>query len=229
MTQLSSGQHRQNDCALGGATLAIGALGYAVAVVAYVVLYGQPDGTGEAGAVTMPDRVSHHRDRWRVAQILWFVEMLAALLIAAGALVLRDRVSVRSVAWSSLAWTTVGIGAILLALMYPIMLGGYPHAAAAFDTEPALFGVLNGIAAFLFNAGNAIVFAGFAAVFAAEMRAAAVPKAFATAGVALSLLSALVAVGSLIGVVALIAAAPLGLVAFALIAYLGFTIAKRTG
>ena len=214
----------------GGALLALGALGYTVAVVTYVVLYGQPDGTGEGGSVTLADRVSHLQERWRLAHALWLVEMAAALLIAIAGLILHDRHPTgRSWLSARVAWSTVGVGAVLLSLMYVFMLGGYPSAVAAFDAEPGLFGVLHGIAAFLFNVGNAVVFLGLAGAFATEAQSVGVlPKAIAAAGVALCLLSAIVAFGMLMGMVALSAAAPLGMVVFLLTTYLGCAIWRQS-
>jgi hypothetical protein len=210
----------------GGAVLALGTLCYAVAVVAFVILYGQPDGTGAGGAVTLEDRVSHFQTRWRLAVVLWLVEMVAALLIAIAGFVLHNRLTT-SRSWLSprLAWTTVGVGAMLLLLMYAFMLGGYPSAATVFDAEPGLFAVLNGIATFLFNVGNAVVFLGFAGAFATEATPqGVVAKGLAAFGVAVCLLSTVVAIGMLIGIGTLSAAAPLGLVVFLLTAYLGFAI-----
>jgi hypothetical protein len=213
----------------GGAVLALGTLCYAVAVVAYVVLYGQPDGTGAGGVVTLEDRVFHFQARWRLARALWLVEMVAALLIAIAGVVLHNRQSTfRSWLSPRLAWTTVGVGGVLLSLMYAFMLGGYPNAATVFDTEPGLFAVLNGIATFLFNVGNAVVFLGFAGAFATEVAPAGVlPKGLAAAGVAFCLLGSVVALGMLMGIGALSAAAPLGLLVFMLTAYLGFAIWRR--
>ncbi len=213
----------------GGAMLAAGTLCYAVTVVAYVVLYGQPDGTGAGGAVTLADRVSHLQARWRLAQVLWLVEMVAALLIAIAGFVLHNRQSTaRSSLSPGLAWTTVGVGAMLLSLMYAFMLGGYRGAATAYDTEPGLFAALNGIATFLFNVGNAIVFLGFAGAFATEATSTGVvSRGLASAGVAFCLLSALVALGMLMGIGVLSAAAPLGLVVFLLTSYLGFALWRR--
>ncbi len=66
----------------GGAALALGAAGYAVAVIAYVLLDGQTDGTGAGAVVTLEDRVSHFQARSDLAEALWLLEMVAALLIA---------------------------------------------------------------------------------------------------------------------------------------------------
>ena len=106
--------------------------------------------------------------------------------------------------------------------------GGYPSAAGAFREEPALFAVISGIATFIFNLGNAVVFVGLAGAFATEATSrGAVPRGIALLGVALCLLSTIVAFGMFIGVVAMSSAAPLGLVVFALAAYLGLAIWRQ--
>lgn len=213
----------------GGAILALGALAYVVAVSLYVVLYGQPVATGPGGEATLADRVAHLQGRWRLAQTMWFVEMLAAVLIAIAGFVLQHRTTtVRTALPPRVAWTTVGVGAVLLALMYAFMLGGYPDAAAAFGEEPALFAALNGIATFLFNFGTAVVFFGLAGAFAAEIAPqGVVSRPLALAGVAFSLLGTVVALGMLVGVGAMEAAAPVGLVGFLLTAYLGLSIWRK--
>lgn len=222
-------QIRSDASRWGGAALALGTLVYVIAVVSYVVLYGRPHGTGPGGEPTLADRVAHLQGRWRLAQSLWFVETLAALLIAVAGFVLQHR-SATARTWLSprFAWATVGVGALLLSFMYPFMLGGYPNAAAAFREEPALFAVINGIATFIFNLGNAVVFIGLASAFATEATSrGTVPRGIALLGVALCLLSTIVAFGMFMGVVAMATAAPLGLVVFALAAYLGFALWRQ--
>jgi hypothetical protein len=215
-----------NSTRLGGALLAVGALGYVVAVVVYIVQYGQPTGTDPNGVITLADRVAHYRGRQSIARMLWFVELAAALLISIAGFILQHReVASRSVMAGRAAWTAVGVGAVILSLMYAVMLGGYPSAAARFDDEPGLFAALNGIATLLFNVGNGVVFLGLAGAFAAERGSAGVvSRSLGTAGILLGLLSALTAFGMLMGIGSLSAAAPLGLIAFLLTTYLGFAI-----
>ena len=221
-------QIRSDASRWGGAALALGTLAYVIAVVSYVALYGRPDRTA-GGEPTLADRVAHLQGRWRLAQTLWFVETLAALLIAVAGFVLQDRAATAQTRLPPrVAWATVGVGALLLSLMYPFMLGGYPSAAGAFREEPALFAVINGIATFIFNLGNAVVFVGLAGAFATEATSrGAVPRGIALLGVALCLLSTIVAFGMFIGVVAMSSAAPLGLVVFALAVYLGLAIWRQ--
>ncbi len=109
--------------------------------------------------------------------------------------------------------------------MYAFMLGGYRSAASVFDAEPGLFAVLNGIATFLFNVGSAVVFLGFAGAFGTEATPGGVlSRRLAVVGVALCLISAAFALGMLVRIGTLSAAAPLGLAVFLLAAYLGFAI-----
>jgi hypothetical protein len=79
---------------------------------------------------------------------MWLVEVLAAVLIAAAAFVLLHHVSaVKTWLPPRVAWALVGVGTMLLSLMYAFMLGGFPAAAAA--SKEGLFDVLNSIATFL--------------------------------------------------------------------------------
>jgi hypothetical protein len=222
-------QSRVQPTRAGGALLAVGALGYAVAVVVYVVLYGQPSGTDPGSAVTLADRVAHYQERRDLAHALWLVELLAALSIAIAGFVLHHRpASSRSFASPGLAWVTVGVGAVILSFMYAFMLGGYPSAAGAFNGEPGLFAALNGIATFLFNLGNCVVFLGLAVAYAAESGSdGAVSSTVGIAGIVLCLLSGAVAFGMLMGIDALSAAASLGLLVFLLTAYFGVRIWRQ--
>lgn len=212
----------------GGALLALGALTYAVTIVAYVVLYGQPTGTGTDGWVTMANRVAHYVSKQQLATALWLLEFTATVLLAVAGFVLHHRRRQPGKRFApAVAWTVVGVGSIMLSLMYAVMIGGYPSAAAVFATEPGLFSALNGIAVFVFNAGNAVVFAGLACAFVAETSAArAFPRRLGTAGSVLSVISTVVALGMLIGIDALQVAAPLGLLVFVITAYFGFTISR---
>jgi hypothetical protein len=203
--------------------LSLGTLAYAVAVVLFVIVYGQPEGTGPSGDATLADRVAHYQRRQAIAHAMWFVETLAAMLIAIAGFVLQHRKPVRAALSPRVAWATVSVGAVLLALMYPIMLGGYP--AAASSEELALFDALNGIATFLFHVGNVVVGFGLAGAFFTEAAPeGVVPRWLALIGVTLFLISAIAALGLLAGVGALENVAPLALVGFLLAAYLGLSI-----
>lgn len=211
--------------------LAAGALAYAVAVILYVVVYGQPEGTGPGGTATLADRVAHLHDHWSLAQAMWFVEGAAAVCIAIAAFGLQHRTSPQRVGLPpQVAWATVGVGALLLAMMYPFMLGGYPDALAVFDETPGLIAVLNSIATFLFHLGNAVLSLGLAGVFITEATAPGVlPRWLALTGAALCLLGTGAAIGLLAGIGSMAAAAPGGVVGFLLTAYLGTAIWRRAG
>lgn len=222
-------QPRDDSTRSGGALLGLGALAYAVAVVVYVVLYGQPSGSDATLEVRLADRVAHYQERRNLAHALWLVELVAALLVAIAGFVLHQRkASAGSLISPRVSWVTVGVGAIFLSLMYAFMLGGYPSAAAAFNDEPGLFAAVNGVATFLFNLGNTVVFLGLAGAFAAESSSSqVVSTSVGKMGVVVCLLSAVVALGMLLGLNALSAAAPLGLVVFLLTGYFGFQIWRQ--
>jgi hypothetical protein len=154
-------QVRSDASQWGGGALALGTLTYAFAVIAYVVVYGQPEPSAPGFEPTMANRVAHLQKRWRTAQFLWLIEALAALPISVAGFVLQRRVtSVRTKIPPGFAWTTVGVAGIFLSLMNPVVLCGYRTAAAAFVEQPAVFGTINGIAIFIFNFGNTILFLG---------------------------------------------------------------------
>src|SRR5690606_33610839 len=108
------------------------------------------------------------------------------------------------------AWATVAVGGLILVPMYPLMLGGYPLAASA-DTL-TLFGALNGIATWIFNLGNFILFAGLTAAFIIEGdTGVSISSRMASIGALLSGIASLAALGMLAGIDAMAAAAPVGL------------------
>ena len=213
-------------CRWACSCLALGCIGYAIAVIVYVAIYGRPEGTGPEGAITLVDRVTHLESNWHLARTMWLIETLAAILIAIAGFVLQHR-SLNGRSWVSgrFAWVTVGVGGVLLFSMYPVMLGGYPEAARVFESEPGLFAVLNSIAIFIFHVGNAVVFFGLAGVFLLESAPIGpLPRPLAIAGVVVSLLGVAGALGLLFGVGAMNVLAPVGLAAFLLGGYLGIAL-----
>jgi len=214
------------DCRWGGALLALGFIAYALAVLLYVGIYGQPEGTGAEGVITLADRVSHLDSNWVLARAMWLTETVAAILIAIAGFVLQHR-SHNGPSWISgrCVWVTVGVGGVLLFSMYPVMLGGYPEAARVFESEPGLFAVLNSIANFIFQVGNAVVFCGLAGVFLLEsVPTGPLPRPLGITGAVVSLLGAAGALGLLLGIGAMNVLAPVGLAAFLLGGYLGIAL-----
>jgi hypothetical protein len=215
-------------CRWGGGLLGLGAFTYAVSVVLFVVIYGQPHGTGPWGEATLADRIAHYQERQQVAHTIWSVEVLAAVLIAVAGFVLLNRApAVHTRIHPRVAWATVGVGSMLLSLMYAFMLGGFPAAAAA--SNAGLFDVLNRIATFLFQVGNAVVFLGLAGAFASEAAPGGViTRGLALGGVAACLLGVVTALAMLAGMNAMAVAAPIGLIGFLITAYLGSAL-RRNG
>ncbi len=136
----------------GGAILSIGAFLYTLAIILYVIVYGQPKGTGPAGEVTVGDSAAHLLAHWRLVKGLWLTEMTAVLMIAVAAFTLPNRRETsRSLIPPRVAWLAVGIGAMLLATMYGFILGSYPPALAAFQQNPTVFASLRGGQQFFFT------------------------------------------------------------------------------
>lgn len=210
--------------------LCVGSLAYAAAVLTFMVVYGQPESAAAGGVPTLGDRVAHYQANQQAAHAMWLLEAVAVLSLAVSGFVLMGRAAPPSAgsAPRRLAWATVGAGAVFLALMYPIMLGGYP---AALETDSPLshFAVVNGVAQSIFQMGNCVIFIGFAVAFASEGPPHGVlSRAVAIAG-QIVFLSALVAgIAMVLGFEFLQWAAPVGLLAFLLAGYLGGAIARRS-
>jgi hypothetical protein len=117
------------------------------------------------------------------------------------------------------------MGALTLALMCAVMLGGYPAAAAAFEAVPALFEMLNEVAISLFALGSVVLYLGLGGAFVAEgasdgVLARWVARIGAAACCGMSVLSVLLLMGTL-SYGELLLGIPLALLGFALTTYLG--------
>lgn len=224
MTAVTSAEERW-----GGAALCLGSLAYAVAVVAFTLMYGQPK-SAVAGAVpTVADRATHYLDRQSTAHAMWLLEVAAVILLAISGLMLMSRAA-SSVGWAPrrFAWASVSTGSIILVLMYPLMLGGYPVAADA-DASLSVFAVLSGIAEFIFYIGNCVLFLGLAAAFASEAPPeGALSRGVALAGQFLFFIAFVAGIAMLGGIRSLQAVAPVALLAFLFASYLGYAIARRS-
>lgn len=197
--------------ALPGASLTAGALVWVVAIVLYVVVYGQPTGTGPGGAVTVADSAAHVAANWDLVAGIWFAELVAAILVALAGFSLQT-------APGGLAWSAVGVGATILAVMYALCLGGCPPALAAFDDDPAAFATIRGAATTLFHVGTGVVFAGLAGAF---FRHPGLRRWVALTGAVICAVAALQSLAVLAGIEALAVASPFALVALLLAGLLG--------
>jgi hypothetical protein len=210
----------------GGVVLAVCAGALTVIALLYGLVYGAPPGTGEGGAVTLADRVGHLQDHWRLAATLWRVEVLAWAGLGLAGFVLSRRAPAGP--WwlpARASWIAAAMGALTLALMCAVMLGGYPAAAAAFEAVPALFEMLNEVAISLFALGNVVLYLGLGGAFVAEgasdgVLARWVARIGAAACCGMSVLSVLLLMGTL-SYGELLLGIPLALLGFALTTYLG--------
>jgi hypothetical protein len=212
----------------GGGVLCLGSIAYAASVLSFMVVYGQPESAAAGGVPTLGDRVAHYQANQDAAHAMWLLETVAVLSLAVAGFVLMGRVA-PSAGWAPrrFAWATVGAGAVFLALMYPIMLGGYP---AAVETDASLghFAVVNSIAQSIFQIGNCVIFIGLAAAFASEGPPHGVlSRPVAIAGQIAFLLALVAGIAMIVGIQFLQAVAPIGLLAFLLASYLGWVIARR--
>lgn len=213
----------------GGMALALSALTFVVTIVLYAAVYGQPTGTGEGGDVTLQDAATHLVDRWWFISKVWMVEAVGMVVLAIGAFALQRR-TVPGAKWfpARVAWSAVGIGALLQAVMYAFMLGGYPEATAEPEGSLGLYAVMRGGATFLFYLGNAALYFGLGGVFFSETSPAGLlPRWLAYVGAAFAFVTALLMIGLIAGVGDMLLAAPGAMVGFLLAAYLGILIWRR--
>ena len=217
---------RATTCRWGGATFGVGSVLLSAAIIAYVIIYGQPEAADPAVGVTLADRVLHLRSNWDFAQTMWRVEILGiALLVVAGFILQHQQNHQGNRVSPRVAWPLLSTGAGFLFLMHPLMLGGYPEALKAFESEPGLMAMLNGLAWFIFYFGTAVLFLGFAAVFALGPESnGGIPSWLGTTGVTLSLIGFVGMTAGLFGYSTMMILSPFGLLANLLAGYLGYSI-----
>lgn len=210
----------------GGAALGIGSVMVAAAIVAYIVIYGQPTASDPALGVTLADRVSHLRANWDFARLMWSIEIIGAVLMLVAGTILQHQTSTTDDGISpKVAWPCVAVGAGLLFPLYPLMLAGYPEAARLFSSEPGLMAVLNDLAWFLFYFGTTALFLGLALAFALGSDAnGGLPGWLRKSGVMLGLIGAIGSASGLFGLSMMMVLSPFGLLANLLAGYLGFSI-----
>jgi len=210
----------------GGGALGIGAAIYGLAIVAYVLLYGQPDAANPDGIVTLSDRVRHLEANWNIAEAMWWFETVAVLLLAFGSFILQHQAcDQHNKVPPRIAWLTVAIGSIFLFMMYPLMLGGYPEAIGFFENEPGLMAVLNSVAFFIFYVGNAVLFLGLGMAFTLGSTTTGGMRSWVTTtGAVLCLVGLVGMIGGLFGIGAMMVLAPFGVIATILSSYLGYSI-----
>lgn len=209
-----------------GAALAVCAFTFTITIVLYVVSFGQPVGSGPEGEVTPGDSAAHVLAQWALISKVWLVEAVAWVLMAVAGFTLQIRPS-SGPSWlpPRVAWLFVGVGAVVQALMYSFMLGGYPAAATGYEEAPALFVALRGAATFLFYLGNAAVYFGLSGAFLAETSpGGVVARWVALSGAVVCFVVGALIIGLLVGVGEMMFAAPGALLGFVLTIYLGVSI-----
>jgi hypothetical protein len=178
------------------------ALGAALFVLGTILGLDAFDGSWDTSVgPTLPATVSLIEERWPRFRAIWGGEMLGSLLMALAALVLQRRPQA-SARWLpvSMAWTSVGVGSVLVAASYCLTLGGYPTALAAFQEQPALFATLRGGILFLHAVGSVFQLLGVLGALITEMRwrGSALPDRLLQIGAGVALLGAVAAVGGLV-------------------------------
>ena len=149
---------RESD-RLSGVFLMVGAASLLFIIVEYIIVTsGAPDFS------QMSERAAYYLEQYPTLARGWHFEILAMVLVGAGAMM---RLDTRGKAgW---ALSTMGIAAVLP--MYPLMIGGYPLVLEAAQDDTFAYAVLNEIAWEIFVAGNMILSLGLALAFWLECRA----------------------------------------------------------
>lgn len=220
---------RSNLNRIAGLAITVGVLTYLVTITLYLTFYGEPGGTGEEGmAPSLSDRVGHYLANRAFIEGLWRTEILATLCLAFGGFGLAGRKTAGPKnGFAGAGWLLVGIGATIMVLMFPFMLGGYPAAAEAATETIAIFAVLQESMLLLFYFSNFTVFLGLGLSFFSEAhRTGSFPRWLTIAGTVLCLYSGAVFLGLFFGAGSLMLAGPPSLAAYVLTAALGVQIAR---
>ena len=211
-----------------GFAILISALIILVNITLFGAFFGNVPAADPVVGPTPVERAAHLSAQWVPLSTLWVIEVGFYTVMAIAATVLVTRTEGGWRWWPRpAAWAAVAVGATIQVAMYAFTLGGYAAAIPVVETNPGLLDAMYRSPLVLFYAGNAAIFAGFGAAYAAEMTASTLVtrRAAWVGGVvcygAALLLLAVAALG-----IPFVAAAPFALVAHALMAYLGFRLAK---
>jgi hypothetical protein len=180
----------------GGAALALGSALFMGGIVLGLRAF-SGDWDTSVGA-TLPDTAALIQERWGSFQAIWSAELLGALLLASGALLLQRRPEAGP-RWVPTAVVWV-VGSVLVAVAQALTLGSYPPALAAFSEEPAVFAALRGGVLGLHSTGSVLQLLGLLAALAIELRwgGRGVPDRLVHGGAGVAVLGILAAVGGLI-------------------------------
>lgn len=204
-----------------GALFTIGMAALIVIVPLYLIVYGQPEGTGTNGSVTPKDQASHLLANWEFVSRKWQLEAGAIVLLTCASLSLAIRQT-----HSRMAWISVTIGGLCALPMYFVMLGGYLVAAEAITQEPALYPALRGIAATTFAFGYGVIHFGLAGVFWSERLGKYLPVWLASLGALMSITASVLLFASFAGFAPFRLAGPPALVSYIVGFVLGIALWK---
>jgi uncharacterized protein len=175
---------------------------------------------------TLPQTAELIRTKWPEFRIIWFGELLGALLLAMASLLLQRRPQERR-RWlpAAVVWSAVGVGSLLVAVAYAITLGSYPHALAAFNEQPALFAALRGTTLAIHAVGSVMQLLGLIGAISIEFRwqGRSLPDRLVQAAAGVALL------GSATALAGLIAGEYVAAAIFAATVLLGMAIWQRAG
>ncbi len=166
-----------------------------------------PDGTDVAALV---------HQLWPSLRWIWTVQMVAGFLLGMSALlILRSpHLENRWIA-TTVIWSAIAIGSIIVVLAFGLALGSYPPALLALEANPDIFSTLRGGIRFLFMFGLGVVVLGYHVLFIGEavMKSGIVPRYWLIAAVVTIVLAIMAGSVGLPtdGVVAFLTPAMLGL------------------
>jgi hypothetical protein len=219
-----SGEEEKN-IRLGGALFAVSMGLFVVLVPLYLLMFGQPEGTGVAGAVTPRDSAAHLLGNWRFISANWQVESLAVATLLLSALVLAPA-TWRTNKWitNRLAMALVATGCVCVFPMYMIMLGAYLPAAAVVEETPGVFAAFQGVAALVFGFGTALVMFGLAATALVHGTVGTIASWLGRLGAGTGTVAGGLLMGNFLGYDTLMVAGPPGLITYLIGVLIGVNI-----
>ncbi len=182
----------------------LGSLFVNVTIIIYIFL------SAEA-PTEMTDRHNYINEHWHIYSLHWKFEFIFMTLIAIGAFYFAVRLT-------SISWSVVSIGQLILLPLYPMMLGGYN--STAFEISEAI----NQIAWVIFLFGNIVFLLGLFFVYRAALE---IPRVLSIVAMSFTGIAALVFFAAYIGIISqssALMAGPIINIIYLINAYYGFKI-----
>lgn len=183
----------------GGALLGLGGGLTFICIVVLSVFYASPEVLGAQSGDELGEIAAAMSDQWGLLGPVWGAELLGAICMAVGGLLLQRHGAGSSRLPASVGWSVVAIGGMVLVPSYGITLGAYPGALAAFGDEPVVFAATRAAVVALFQVGSTLLMLGSAAALVSEALPPdrAVPRPLVFVGLGLAVLAGIAAAAGL--------------------------------